>query len=188
MFKIVPQYSNFVLLDGNAESFIEDSNSVFVLMPFGKAKEERKILNGIFFTIKTAIENACFRGGKLVCSRADLENSLLIAEDIFQKIKKAGLTIFDISYPNLNVYFELGIACALDKKILLTFNPTLYYDLHSEEKMPFDINQFRYLEYRNNNELENELVRKVEALIKLEDFTKVDLQKIYKNYKTFQEN
>lgn len=121
-----------------------------------------------------------FTEANLLVVEQNLESSLVIAEDIFQKIKKSGLTIFDISFPNLNVYFELGIACALDKKILMTFNPTLYYELHPNEKIPFDINQFRYLEYQNNEELENELVRKVEAIVKLEDFSKVDLVKIYK--------
>lgn len=129
--------------------------------------------------MKNAIENACFRGGKLTCSRADFENSLIVVEDIVQKIKKAGLTIFDISIPNLNVYFELGLACALDKKILLTLNRSLYYESHPREGIPFDINQFRYLEYRTTQDLEHALIKRVEALVRLDDFTKVDLQKIY---------
>ncbi|MCL4703601.1 hypothetical protein KJ068_00495 [bacterium] len=179
MVKFIPNYLNFQYLSGDSSSFEEDTKLVFVLMPFGRTDVEKRTFENIFFTIKRIIETACFHGGMLTCSRADLEDSLIVMDNICQKIKKAGLTIFDISVPNPNVYYELGLACALDKKILLTYNSTIYYRTHPEEKIPFDINQFRYVEYQSMEDLEPKLKRKVEALIKLEDYTKIDLQKVY---------
>lgn len=179
MIKSVPNYSNFQYLSGDSSSFEEDTKFVFVLMPFGQNEGEKTIFGNIFSAIQRVIENACFHGGMLSCSRADLEDGLIVMDSICQKIKKAGLTIFDISVPNLNVYYELGLACALDKKILLIYNSTLYYKAHPEEKIPFDINQFRCVEYQSIEDLEPKLKRKVETFIKLEDYTKVDLQKVY---------
>ncbi len=179
MIKFVPNYLNFQYLGGDSSSFEEDTKFVFVLMPFGRNDVEKKAFGNIFSAIQRVIENACFHGGVLSCSRADLEDGLIVMDNICQKIKKAGLAIFDISVPNLNVYYELGLACALDKKILLTYNSTLYYKAHPEQKIPFDINQFRYVEYQSIEDLEPQLKRKVETLIKLEDYTKVDLQKVY---------
>ncbi|MEK0371019.1 MAG: hypothetical protein QQN55_07690 [Nitrosopumilus sp.] len=179
MFKIYPKYSNFKFLDGDLNSFEEDFNSVFVLMPFGDNEEDRKNFSELFQVMKDTIEKGCFRGGKLTFSRSDLENGLIIMDDISKKIKKAGLTIFDISKPNLNVYFELGIACTLDKKILLTFNPTYYYNLNPKEKLPFDINQFRYIEYRSNEELKQKLKPQIESIIKVETSSLISIQQIY---------
>lgn len=183
MMKMHPKYLNFSFLNGNLESFDEDNNSVFVLMPFGKSNEDKKLFNQIFTTIKDVVEKSCFHGGLLSCSRADLEDNLIIMEDVSSKIKKAGLTIFDISYPNLNVYFELGLACALDKKILLIFNKKIYYESNENEQLPFDINQFRYLEYSNIRDLEPKLKLKLESLIKLSDYSRIDFTRMYEKIK-----
>ncbi len=180
MIKLNPTYFNFPYLNGDIASFEEDTKFVFVLMPFGRSPTEKDIFTKVFLTIKRISEQACFHGGVLTCSRADLEDGLIIMDDVCQKIKKAVLTIFDISIPNPNVYYELGIACALDKKILLTFNFTLYYEEHPEEKIPFDINQFRYVEYQSIENLEPKLKKKIESIVRLENYTKIDMQKIYR--------
>lgn len=183
MYKLKPIYYNFPFLEGTIESFQEDKNLVFVLMPFGKTKEEKEYLSNVFFSIKNTIENVCFNGEMLKCSRADFEYELVVMNDICKKIKKANLTIFDISLPNNNVYFELGLACALDKKILLLYNHEVYYKLNPELKLPFDINQFRYIEYHTLSDLERQLQNKVESAIVLEDYTKVNIHKIYEKVK-----
>ena len=175
MLNLMPKYKNFKFLDGNLDSFKEQKYCVFVLMPFAN-----KELNGFFETIKETVEKGCFHGNLLKCNRADSETDMIIMENICTRIKQAELTIFDISIPNLNVYYELGLACALDKKIILTYNPELYYKENEKEKLPFDINQFRYLEYRNNEELKQKLKRVVEEIIDLEVINTVSLENIYK--------
>lgn len=179
MLKSHPLYTNFAFLNGDFSSFEENNDEVFVLMPFGNGEEQKRICDDIYYQIRETIEENCFGGGILNCSRADLENGFIIMSDICTKIKKAGLTIFDISYPNNNVYFELGLACALDKKILLTYNEDYYYS-YSDEKLPFDISQFRYLPYSSLDQLRINLKKKVEELIAVDDFREIDVDKVYK--------
>jgi|TARA_Y100000310_G_scaffold343990_1_gene454405 hypothetical protein len=181
MYKVHPKYTNFKFLNGDLESFEIDKNSVFLLMPFGNDENQKRYFSELFSSIKDLVENSCFHGGRLKCSRADVENGLIIMDDISSKIKKANLTIFDITISNLNVYFELGLACALDKNIILTFNPT-HNERDSKEDLPFDINQFRYIEYRNNGELKQKLKPQIESIIKTDslDSGSLDLNKVFK--------
>jgi len=183
VFKLNPIYLNFPHLKGDLESFEEDPNLVFVLMPFGRSATEKNGFNHLYQALKRIIEEGCFQGGRLKCSRADLEDGQIIMDDICRQIKKAGLTVFDISIPNLNVYYELGLACALDKKFLLTYNHSLYYEEHSPEKIPFDIGQFRHVEYSSLKDLEPKLKKKIETLIGLKDYSQIDIQKVYEKVK-----
>ena len=180
MIKFTPKYENFKFLSGESDTFVEDPYLVFVLMSFGKDPESMKQFNDLFSTIKDTIEKGCFHGGVLSCTRADLEQNLIIMNDICHSIKKAGLTIFDISHPNTNVYFELGLACALDKSVILLYNPELYYSQNEEYKIPFDINQFRYLEYHNKQELQQKLKRAVESVISLQRTDTITLESVYR--------
>lgn len=180
MIKFLPKYENFKFLAGDMDSFDENPYQVFVLMPFGNDKQSIEKYSSIFSTIKNTIENGCFHGGKLSCSRADQKQSLVVMDDICLEIKKAGLTIFEISNPNPNVYFELGLACALDKKVILLHNPDEYYKIHDNEKIPFDINQFRYIEYHNEQELQQKLKRTVESVISLQKTDTITLESVYR--------
>lgn len=180
MFKQKPIYKNFPFMEGSFESFQEDKKSVFILMPFGKTKKDKEIFKKTYFSIKHIIEDICFNGGILRCSRADFESGLIIMNDICKRIKKANLTIFDISLPNTNVYYELGLACGLDKKIILLYNHSIYYEKHPKDRLPFDINQFRYIEYHTISDLGYNLREKVESIVFLEDTSKVDINKVYK--------
>ena len=87
MIKFHPKYFNFDFLNGDLDSFVEDTYSVFVLMPFGDDNEIRKELDDIFKAMKEVIEKDCLQGKKLSCSRADLEGGLIIMKDICRKIK-----------------------------------------------------------------------------------------------------
>jgi hypothetical protein len=179
MVKINPVYENYLFLNGDFKSFQEDENTVFVLMPFGKSKNEQSYFMRIFQSVKNITENVCFGGGILKCSRADLENDLVIMNDVCHKIKKANLTIFDISTPNLNVFFELGLACALDKKMILIYNHSFYYEKHPNERLPIDINQFRYVPFIQNSELESILRQKLEYYLKYPYEDQINFAKVY---------
>jgi hypothetical protein len=66
----------------------------------------------------------------------------LIVADISRAITESHLVIADISPVNANVYYELGLAHALNKPtILLAENGT---------KLPFDLSPFRTLFYENS--------------------------------------
>jgi hypothetical protein len=161
MLKNIPYYQNFTFLNGDLESFEEDNKLVFVLMPFGKNDEEKAHYNSIYETIRETIIEICFGGGVLKCVRADELHGQIVMEDICRHIKKASLLVFELTTPSINVYFELGLASALDKNILILINRRENPEFIS----PFDINQSRYIEYRNYDELKEKQKKRIEAIL-----------------------
>jgi hypothetical protein len=117
----------------------------FVVRPFG-TKE------GINFEtiheelIKKALKNAEIPGD----TTAAVFEAGNIREDMFQRLLLADLVIADISIPNPNVYYELGIRHALRER--QTFMIRAKVTKPKEERreatdVPFDIKTDRYLEY-----------------------------------------
>jgi len=69
----------------------------------------------------------------------EIAPSLLVAEDVRVGIQQARVVIADVSYLNDNVMYELGLAQALSKPIvLLTVDPN---------DLPFDLAQYRMVNY-----------------------------------------
>lgn len=102
----------------------------FVLMPF--APDFDDVFEHI---IRTPLEAAGFS-----VSRADeVRGSRSIMHDVVQGIVDAELIIADLTGANPNVYYELGIAHALRKKVVL-----LAQDL---EEVPFDLRAYRVITY-----------------------------------------
>lgn len=108
----------------------EITNSCFVVMPFQAVfeSEYEKV-------IKPAIESAgllCVRGDEIYTRQA-------IVEDIWHSMKKARVVVAELSGRNPNVMYEIGLAHALGKPlVLLTRN---------EEDVPFDLRALRYVFY-----------------------------------------
>lgn len=73
--------------------------------------------------------------------------------DIFPQllhlIASAKIVIANISGRNPNVFYELGIAHALDKPVILL--------AHSETNIPFDIRSKRIIFYKSNDDLRSQL-------------------------------
>lgn len=116
-----------------------DKKSVFFLTPFIESEIP------VFKEVKDICQNV-----GLKCSRGDEE---FIKGDILphilKKISQARLVIANIDGRNPNVYYELGIAHALDKPtILLT---------KSLSDTPFDLQSKNIIQYGNFNELEQKL-------------------------------
>ncbi len=61
-------------------------------------------------------------------------------EDIWRLINRAGLIIADISRHSANVFYELGVAPTLGKKVVIIRQ-------FDGEESPFDINVWRHLDY-----------------------------------------
>lgn len=69
----------------------------------------------------------------------DLGNAQNILKDIIQGIQSADLIIADLTGLNANVFYELGIAHALNKKVvMLTKNG---------DDIPFDLKSYKYFTY-----------------------------------------
>ena len=106
---------------------------VFVLMPFDS------VFNDIY---KLGIKNTC-EELDMYCERVDeqhYEGNML--ERIYNQINKADYLIADLTGQNPNVYYELGYAHALSKKVVLI--------TQNADEIPFDMKQYRHFIYSAN--------------------------------------
>jgi hypothetical protein len=105
----------------------------FIIMPFTDK------LNPIYDSIiKPVIKDL-----NLECLRADeIFTSKPIIEDIWKSIKKARFLIADLTERNPNVFYELGLAHALNKDVIL-----LTQDI---DDVPFDLRHFRIIVYQDS--------------------------------------
>ena len=69
----------------------------------------------------------------------DIDSQQNILKDVVESIDKSDLIIADLTNNNPNVFYELGLAHALEKKVILL--------TQSIDDVPFDLKQYRLLEY-----------------------------------------
>ncbi|MCC9074460.1 hypothetical protein LNQ49_22990 [Flavobacterium sp. F-65] len=132
--------NNFLKSNGiTNEDMIIDKRLVFVLTPFHPEFE-------IDYSI---VKDTCMDVG-LKCVRGDEE---YFSSDIFSEmlryIVKANLIIANINGRNANVLYELGIAQALDKPVILISR--------EPENLPIDIKSKRFLIYKSYGDLQENL-------------------------------
>lgn len=126
----------------------QTSNKCFVLMPF---KEE---LKEIYLEIYKPI---CIELG-FDCWRVDeISRPGSITKDIVQGIVDSDIIIADLTWSNPNVFYELGIAHALNKKTIMT--------CQRDEKIPFDISNYRVIIYQHTLSGCKELSKKLKKSI-----------------------
>src|ERR687884_692284 len=103
---------------------------VFVLMPFSKEFDD---------IYQLGIKAACQEAGAY-CMRVDeqifQEN---ILERLYTQINKADLIVADMSGRNPNVFYEVGYAHALGKKVILVTD--------NSEDIPFDLKHYPHIVY-----------------------------------------
>lgn len=122
-------------------SDIPDVNDeqVFVLTPFNDEYQAQ------YNAIKSVITDSGFK-----CTRGDDSNlSSNILTHIIEQIAKSRVVIANISGRNPNVFYELGIAHALGKPVVIVSE--------SLADIPFDINNSRILAFQSIDELKREL-------------------------------
>lgn len=120
------------------------NNICFVIMPIGSqtigdiALSEDKLREKYDYIIKNAILKA---NPTLEVIRADEElNPGSISNDIFIKLMHAKYVVADITYPNPNVFYELGIRHAIQPRTILIREKVNF-------NIPFDISHLRHIEY-----------------------------------------
>lgn len=115
-------------------SYEIDPLSAFVIMPFGE-----KWAADTFDTIKDACTKCHIKA-----KRADtIFDTGLIVDNIWKLINESGLIIADITKHNANVFYELGIAHTIGKKVILIRKK-------DGESPPFDIQFWRYYDYETS--------------------------------------
>src|SRR3990167_4710279 len=104
--------------------------TAFVLMPF---KEDLKEVYD--FLISDSLSQAGYKP-----TRADdIKSQSNILEDIIQSIAHSDLIVADLTGANANVYYELGIAHALQRKVILMTQEI--------SELPFDLRSYRVISY-----------------------------------------
>lgn len=116
-----------------------ENNDCFIIMPIAdhpdyKQGHFKRVYEDIFAP-------ACRAAGYRPIRADDVAQTNLIHLDILQKLLESPMAICDLSTRNPNVLFELGLRQAFDKPTILV----------QEVGTPqiFDINLFRYTQYRN---------------------------------------
>lgn len=115
------------------------NNDCFIIMPIADHKDYK---DGHFKRVyEDILAPACRGAGYRPVRADDVAQTNLIHLDILQKLLESPMAICDLSTRNPNVLFELGLRQAFDKPTVLV----------QEVGTPqiFDINLFRYTQYRN---------------------------------------
>lgn len=110
----------------------EDNDLCFIVMPFSVES-----LNVVYedYVQPTLVDQCRLRSER----GDDVFGSDVIMDDITRSIRKARLIIADLTGRNANVFYEVGIAHALNKQVLLM--------TQSIEDVPFDLRHRRALVY-----------------------------------------
>lgn len=126
-----------------------DLNQVSAMMPFAG-------FDRVYGAITRAVESLGMR-----CNRADdiWENPSII-QDIVNLIDRSAIVICDCSRRNPNVFYEIGLAHAWGKEVILI--------TQNGDDIPFDLTHLRHIRYLPNDqglaELEQDLVSKIRSL------------------------
>lgn len=121
------------------EESIPANNDCFIIMPIADHSDYK---NGHFKRVyEDILAPTCKAAGYKPVRADDVNQANLIHLDILQKLLESPMAICDLSTRNPNVLFELGLRQAFDK-------PTILVQEVGTPKI-FDINMFRYTEYRN---------------------------------------
>jgi bifunctional N-acetylglucosamine-1-phosphate-uridyltransferase/glucosamine-1-phosphate-acetyltransferase GlmU-like protein len=111
----------------------EDPLMAFVAMPFCEPYESMVV------NIISPLLKEVGMGCKVA---SESRNPGIVIDDIWEDINRAGLVLAEISEPNPNVWYELGLAHALNKTVIMLRKATSH-----TEKIPFDVSHLRVLIY-----------------------------------------
>ena len=103
---------------------------VFVLMPFDEEFD---------LTYTDLIRRRSKAAGYEVARADDITNQRNILHDIVVAIHESDIVVADLTHANPNVYYELGLAHALEREVVLLSQ-------HPDDA-PFDLKSYRIIEY-----------------------------------------
>ena len=106
------------------------SDRAFVIMPFTPRWSKC-----VFRTVKKALEEA-----GITCTRADEQYGHQILQDIWTGLCEASIVVADVTGRNPNVYYELGVAHVLGRRVILI--------TQDAGDIPFDTRVYRHILYR----------------------------------------
>ncbi len=114
---------------------VADGTSCFVMQPFGGH------LGGYFESLfKPAIEQA---GLRAVRADDDIFATGKIMDQVWRGIQEAAVLVAELTSKNPNVFYELGLAHALEKPVVLVSS--------NQEDVPFDLRHIRVILYEKDD-------------------------------------
>lgn len=119
--------------------FRTDEKLVFVGLPFSATS-----IDLFTFAIAPALQKLGLKPRK-----ADEAVSFPLFCNICRVIRECKFAVIDISEANPNIMFELGIAAAIGKRVVMTKN--------QKSQVPIDLAGFAYIEYANLQNLQEDL-------------------------------
>ncbi len=150
-----------------------ETKTCFIIMPIA---DHPAYESGHFTRVYDhLIKPACISAGFKPVRADDSKASHMIMFDILNKIVECDMAICDLSSKNANVFYELGLRQAFNKKTILITDGI--------EKPPFDLAGFRYVPYSpslrvDTVNIEIELIK--EMLIDTESAPEDDVNSIVK--------
>jgi serine/threonine protein kinase len=131
-----------------------EESSCFVIMPFGEG-------SGIQETYRDVILPTFEELGLRAYRADDIFSHREVIHDIWRAIGAARLVVADVTGRNPNVFYELGLAHAIGKDVIML--------AQRREDVPFDVTHLRYILYeytpRGVNKLREALKRTVQAAL-----------------------
>jgi hypothetical protein len=129
---------------------VGQSRSVLVVMSYA----DRPDLNDAWATF----ERVC-KGLDYTCGRVDEKNAgTRILPDILERIRLAAFIIVDLTDLRPNVFYELGYADGLGRKVIVTAK--------KGTELPFDVKDIPTILWESQVELEKKLQKRIQSVMK----------------------
>lgn len=129
-----------------------DPQLVFIIMPFDESHIDT------YDAIKRAIERT---DTKLRAVRVDEQpGAIAITDEIHRAIRKAALVVCDLTAERPNVYYELGFAKGIGKRLICI--------AHEGTQIHFDVYGIKILFFRSYRDLEERLSKEATQLLAVE--------------------
>lgn len=132
----------------------ESNNQGFIAMSF---RNETKV-------ISESLKKAISRCGYIPRRIDEKEHNNQIVPEILFEISRSKFVVVDVTYPNYGAYYEAGYAEALGKEVIICCREDVF---NSDKKPHFDIAQKSSIVWKDEEDLENRLYRRIEATVGL---------------------
>jgi hypothetical protein len=130
---------------------LSESNAAFIIMAFTDQYEGFLPV----IDIHRAIKRACDAAGVKAHRVDEVEHSGPITSVLLEEIKSHRFLISDLTHQRPNVYYEIGFAHGLGKEVILT--------AQKGTEVHFDIAGYNVIFYASITELEDRIVKRLEA-------------------------